>query len=124
MSNHIHLIASSSNNDLSGTIRDLKKYTTKQIIESIKTTSESRKEWLLKAFNHQGNRNIKNSQFQIWQQRSHPIELFSNSFFEQKLDYIHNNPVVEEIVKEPHHFLYSSAVDYTGDSGLVKIELI
>ena len=65
MSNHIHLIASSSKNDLSGTIRDFKKHTTKQLIESITNHPERRKEWLLNAFSFKGNRNSKNKQYQI-----------------------------------------------------------
>jgi len=43
---------------------------------------------------------------------------------EQKLDYIHNNPVKSGFVDEPEHYLYSSASDYSGLKGLVKIELI
>jgi putative transposase len=30
---------------------------------------------------------------------------------DQKLDYIHQNPVVAGIVLEPHHYLYSSAIN-------------
>lgn len=30
----------------------------------------------------------------------------------EKMEYIHNNPVAEEIVAEPEHYLYSSAGDY------------
>ena len=43
---------------------------------------------------------------------------------EQKLDYLHNNPVVEGIVDEPEDYVYSSARDYAGKKGLIDIELI
>ena len=36
MSNHIHLIVRSKNESLSGTIRDLKKFTSKKITDAIK----------------------------------------------------------------------------------------
>jgi len=42
----------------------------------------------------------------------------------KKLDYIHNNPVVAEIVERPEEYLYSSARDYIGIKGLLNIELI
>ena len=35
MSNHVHLISSATNNDLSDILRDLKKFTSKQIIKAI-----------------------------------------------------------------------------------------
>jgi REP element-mobilizing transposase RayT len=56
MSNHIHLLARSSNNDLSGTIRDFKKFTSKAIIDKITSANESRKEWMLRLFKHAAGR--------------------------------------------------------------------
>jgi REP element-mobilizing transposase RayT len=52
MSNHVHLIAQSNKGILSDTIRDIKKYTSKKIIETIQTTSESRKDWMLNQFRY------------------------------------------------------------------------
>jgi hypothetical protein len=43
---------------------------------------------------------------------------------EQKLNYIHNNPVKAEFVSSPENYLYSSAIDYAGGKGLLKLELI
>jgi hypothetical protein len=36
------------------------------------------------------NSNIKN--YQLWQQNNKPIEIWSLKVFEQKLDYVHQNP--------------------------------
>ena len=53
MSNHCHLIVSSSKDPLSDIIRDLKKFTSKKIIESIaQNEKESRKNWLLWLLNN------------------------------------------------------------------------
>ena len=41
---------------------------------------------------------------------------------DQKLFYIHNNPVTGRIVAEAHDYLWSSAIDYSDGKGLVKIE--
>ena len=40
---------------------------------------------------------------------------------DQKVDYIHNNPVVSGFVNEPWHWKYSSATDYNGKKGLVYV---
>jgi len=44
MSNHVHMIIRSNVADLSGTIRDLKKYTSKKCIEIIHNENESRRD--------------------------------------------------------------------------------
>ena len=43
---------------------------------------------------------------------------------DQRLNYLHNNPVVEGIVEEPEHYVYSSAKDYAGIKGFLDIELL
>lgn len=43
---------------------------------------------------------------------------------DQKLEYIHNNPVVAGIVRDPEHYTYSSAGDYAGIKGYIDIELL
>ena len=41
-----------------------------------------------------------------------------------KLNYIHQNPVRAGIVADAEHYLYSSAMDYTGRKGLIDVELM
>jgi putative transposase len=43
---------------------------------------------------------------------------------EQKLNYIHENPIVSGFVDRAEDYLYSSARDYTGGKGLLKIKFI
>jgi len=38
-----------------------------------------------------------------------------------KFDYIHDNPVKRGYVDDPVHWRYSSARDYAGQPGLVKV---
>ena len=47
-----------------------------------------------------------------WQDCNYPELLFSNEFLLQKLEYVHMNPVVAELVDEPEYYWYSSARDY------------
>ena len=41
---------------------------------------------------------------------------------DQKLEYIHLNPVKQGIVGNSEDYIYSSAVDYAGGKGLVKLK--
>ncbi|MGZ3871930.1 MAG: hypothetical protein ACXVJD_03375 [Mucilaginibacter sp.] len=43
---------------------------------------------------------------------------------DQKLDYLHNNPVAAGWIDEPEHYLYSSARDYAGGKGLIDVLLL
>lgn len=127
MSNHLHLLASSGIFDLSGTLRDFKKFTGKKIIEAIlNNEQESRKEWMIKIFREAGKGNSRNTDYQFWQQDNQPKECYSSAFTIQKLNYIHNNPVEAGIVDKPEEYLYSSARDYRygKNCGLLKIAFI
>jgi putative transposase len=51
MTNHVHLIISSDTAKIADIVRDMKKYTSKQIIKGIQDNEkESRKEWMLNIF--------------------------------------------------------------------------
>jgi hypothetical protein len=65
--------------------------------------------------------NSNNTKHQFWQQHNMPIEVTSYEMMQQKLNYIHMNPVVAGFVDEPQHWKYSSAIDYAGGKGLLKI---
>ncbi|HLG39063.1 MAG TPA: transposase [Chitinophagaceae bacterium] len=113
MSNHLHLIVSAKNHDLSDVLRDFKKYTSKQIVSAIEGNQhESRREWMLEIFRKEGAKNSRNKNYQFWRQNNQPQELYSTQFVFQKINYIHNNPVEAGIVERPEHYLYSSAKDY------------
>lgn len=126
MTNHVHLIISSEKNKISDIIRDLKKYTSTKIIAQItEHTQESRKEWMLNIFSFTGKNNNQNKNFQFWHQDYHPIELSTNEMLEQRLDYLHENPVRAGWVWETWHYKYSSAIDYyTDEKGLLDIVAI
>ena len=110
MSSHIHMIVSHHQGKLPDVLRDLKSYTAKRIIELIENNpQESRKEWLLYLFKFYANNTGQNSLYQFWQKTSYPIELISAEVFDQKLDYIHQNPVKSMLVNEVTSYVYSSA---------------
>ena len=124
MSNHLHLVVSAKNNNLSHVLRDFKKFTSKQIIDAIiKNQHESRKDWMLKIFREEGTKNSRNETYQFWRQDNQPMELYSPKFVFQKINYIHNNPVEAGLVEKPEQYLYSSARDYfeTQKCGLLDL---
>ena len=114
MSSHIHMIIGRNGEPgLDDIIRDIKKFTSTQIIEAIRNNpQESRKELFLWLFERAGKANKNNTNYQFWQQNNQPTELFSNEFVDQKVNYIHNNPVEAGLVLSPEDYLYSSAVNY------------
>ncbi len=116
MSSHVHMIIGrNGNHNIEGIIRDIKKFTSVKLIECIGAhPQESRKDLLLWLFERAGKGNSNNTRYQFWQQHSHPVELATNEMIDQRLDYIHNNPVEAGIVLSPEHYLYSSAINYAG----------
>lgn len=124
MPSHLHMIISAKNGDLAGIIRDFKKHTSKAIVKEMDLINESRKEWLLRAFKNAGEKLTRITHYKVWQDGNQPKEIITNYFLDQKLDYIHNNPVENEMVDEPEHYLYSSARDYAGIKGLLDVELL
>jgi REP element-mobilizing transposase RayT len=93
MTNHLHLIVKSENGTLSNTIRDFKKFTSAQLLEAIMKEPESRREWMLHRFEWNAAQNKRSSDNQVWTHENHPEEIYSLKFFNQKLNYIHQNPV-------------------------------
>jgi hypothetical protein len=65
--------------------------------------------------------NSRNKYFQFWQQHNHPIQLDSDYLFNQKVEYIHNNPVVANLATTPAEWKWSSAIDYDGGKGLLEL---
>ena len=127
MSNHVHLIARSLEGfQLADIMRDLKKFTSEKIEEAIRqNTFESRKDWILWLFKRAGEKNSNNKNFQFWQQDNHPVELYGYETLQQKLNYLHENPVRAGIVYEAWHYKYSSAIDYcTTMKGKIELELV
>ncbi|NBC83912.1 MAG: transposase [Bacteroidetes bacterium] len=123
MPSHIHLIMRTDEGKPDQVLGKFKEITAKKIMADIQQNpKESRKEWLLWIFKQAGLKSTNVSDQQFWQHNNQPIELWSNKVIDQKLDYLHDNPVEAGFVLEPWHWKYSSAVDYAGGKGLLKIE--
>jgi putative transposase len=110
MTNHIHMVASVTDGSLGNVLRDLKTYTSKELFRMIKENDrESRRDWMLQAFERAGKYNPLNKNHQFWQNGNYPVLLYSPPVINQKIDYIHDNPVRAGFVGSAHEFWYSSA---------------
>ncbi|MFN7691402.1 MAG: REP-associated tyrosine transposase [Bacteroidota bacterium] len=110
MTNHIHFIAASENGSLSNILRDFKSFTATEIMDAIsKNIQESRKEWLQAQFKNFGSKSPQKQINQFWKHDNHPFFLYSREMIEQKVNYIHHNPVEAGFVNEPHEWRLSSA---------------
>ncbi len=124
MSNHIHLLVQSETGNLSDTLRDFKSYTSKVILEQIQLNTESRREWMLKRFEISAAKHKRNSHYQFWTHENHAEHIYSQKFIEQKLEYIHQNPVRAGIVRQPEAYIYSSATNYANLQSVLNVELL
>lgn len=123
MTNHIHIVAKAKEGyKLSEIVRDYKKFTSKEIKKLLNDPIESRREWMKILFAKAGEWNSNNVDFQFWKQNNQPIELYSSHVIDQKIDYIHNNPVKAGFVEKPEDYLYSSARFYAGMDYLLEID--
>jgi len=123
MTNHLHIIIQQKEGQLSGLIRDFKKFTSKKLLNTIRENpGESRKEWLEMIFRYYAKFNKRSGEMQYWTHENHAIELSRTELLESRLKYIHENPVRAGWVESPEEYLYSSARNYSGIPGLIKID--
>ena len=119
LENHLHFIASSEQH--SKRIQQFKSFTARQILDLLKQRNATT---LLKYFAYYKRKHKTESQYQFWQEGSHPKEMSETTLFMQRLAYIHNNPVKRGYVDLPEHWRYSSARAYIGMESLVPVVLL
>lgn len=61
--------------------------------------------------------------YQFWEEGIHPKQLTTVDMVNQKMAYLHNNPVKSGFVSDPADWRYSSASDYLGGKGLIPVTL-
>jgi len=105
-------------------IRDFKKFTSKEIIKKLISLDSIYKSFL-KVFQNKASLINRNKNFKVWQDGSHPILLDTNFLLDQKVEYIHNNPVKAELSESPEQYEWSSARDYFLETkGPIELEFI
>ncbi|MEK7276924.1 MAG: transposase [Chloroflexota bacterium] len=112
MSTHLHgVLWPEEGVDLSDVLRDFKRFTSRAI--SREAARRDDRHFLAGfAAARQRGRAQEVSQFQVWQEGSHPEAIYTVDFARQKIDYIHANPVRAGLVSGAEEWLYSSARAY------------
>ena len=126
MPNHIHMIIKSvGKQSLSELIRDFKRYTAKVLYEKLKSDNkESRRSWLLRVIEEEAQKSSSNKKIKVWRHENHPVVLETNAMIDDRLNYIHANPVRSGICFRSADYKYSSACQYSGEVGLLEMVFI
>lgn len=106
MPNHFHIIWAENENNLKETAyASFFKFTAHQFLRKLKNEDSLLKIFLVDKHDRK---------YQLWQRNTLDIEVYSEKFFNQKLNYLHNNPLQEkwQLVMDPVSYKYSSASFY------------
>lgn len=127
MTSHLHLlIGTRLDNGHASFERDFKKFTTPEIMKAIDMEMDLRREWMIQRFEDFGKTLKRIEKLNVWQNSSSPlhIDCHQPGVLMTRIEHIHDNPVRERIVDTPEAYLYSSARDYAGGRGIVKVKVI
>lgn len=120
MPDHIHLlIFPKMEQAVTDFMRDFKRFTSGRITRQAKV--EGKSEWI-QAFEQAG-AETERAEFKVWQDSFWEQCIYTEDFLQQKLNYIHLNPVRAGIVKEAEAYSYSSYGNYyLNDHHLIEID--
>ena len=127
MTNHLHMMIQAKEGYVMAEIeKEFKTFTATKILEAIDTEPDARKEWMMKRFENFGNILGLLKKYHVWQSSSSPsfIDLKRTDALLEHISFIHENPVRDRFVDTATDYPYSSARDYAGMKGLVKITKI
>jgi putative transposase len=114
LENHMHFILQSD--DLTKDIQRLKSFTAREII---KLLQQKNVKTILEQLAFYKKAHKTNTAYQLWQEGCHPELITSNEMMQQKIEYIHHNPVKRGYVDLPEHWRYSSCRNYLASGGEV-----
>jgi REP element-mobilizing transposase RayT len=107
LDNHIHAIVAAP--ELTRVITDFKRHTAQRILDQLE---KEKCEWLLNQFRHFRLPHKVESIHQFWQEGFHPQAIANDQMMDQKLDYVHGNPVQRGLMAGAEHWRYSSAHEW------------
>ena len=106
MHNHFHMIVQCSK--LETAIQSMKSYTARKIIDKLKC---NKNENVLRKLRSKRSYKVQ-SEYQLWQEGYHPEQISNKYILNQKIEYIHQNPVRKGFVSKAEEWVYSSAGFY------------
>jgi putative transposase len=114
MPNHLHAIVFDgdfNSERLKHTLDDFRKFTGRQLADTCEAHfSPIFSEVFRKAAGEDRQR-------RVWQPTQHPEGIISEQFWQQKVNYIHENPVRKGLVNRPENWRFSSAKFWANEEG-------
>lgn len=123
MPNHAHYILSCEGpGNLSNIMRDYNRYSSQEIVRWLKGVPRHD---ILRVFREAAEKEGRGNYHKVWRDGFHPVAIESEPFFQEKLKYIHENPVRKGFVECPEHWKYSSARNYIlDDHSVIRVECL
>ena len=118
MDNHIHFIASHPDN-LSQVIQNFKSYTAKKLLHRLQSDNRN---WILELMTNLKADYKTESTYQFWQEGNHPKQIQDIEMYNQKVEYIHYNPVRRGLVSNEEDWIYSSAKNFLGLESVFQVD--
>jgi len=119
MHEHLHLILSAP--DLIKCMDRMKSFTARTIIDFYKEKNDLS---TLKKLREANPEYRLDSKYRFWQEGYCPKQLQSLDILQQKIDYVHLNPVHKGYVNSPEEWLWSSARVYASLPGILTVDEI
>ncbi|MCB2205277.1 transposase [bacterium] len=119
MENHLHIIA--SGHDIEKQISRFRSYTARSILDLLEASRRSK---ILDLCKGKGLALRRDRTHALWESGSYPELIRNMTMMEQKINYIHNNPLRRGYVDDPTHWRYSSARSYSGYAGELDVEIL
>ena len=116
LENHLHMIVSAP--ELSSVMQSFKSYTARRLLDLLK---QRQAVTLLRQLRATKLKHKTQSEYQVWQEGGKPKQIQDEEMMWQRIEYIHNNPVVRGFVDDPLHWRHSSARNYAGQKGLFPV---
>ena len=123
MPNHVHYIVSVDPAQyLSDIMRDFNRFTSRRITRIFEKAKQTD---LLDVFQKAATEERRRNKYKVWQEGYHPIAIYSEDFFLQKLKYMHENPVRKGLTDQAENWKYSSAQNYyLDDHSTIQVECL
>jgi putative transposase len=127
MSNHLHILAKLPETyQLPVLLREFKRISSKEIFAALddELEPECRRGWMMQRFQSPVGVTRHIGKYHFWQDGNHPVLIKDEepASILHQINFIHENPVRCLIVDKPESYIYSSAQDYKGKKGLVKVK--
>jgi putative transposase len=121
MPTHIHMITSTKETvSLPEIMRDFKHFTSTNIVKILKEENQLP---YLDLFKSIAEKRGLEQKYKVWNDEYHPIGIKSGKWFNQKLEYMHYNPVRKGFVDRPENWKYSSARNWLlDDNSIIEIQ--